>query len=127
MINAKRSIEACAAFYGDDSKDMKNYLLEGEKAALGINNRGPISFDAQGNLAASIRNAYSENGFYIFEGVLNKDELDDIKVDLDKMRSNFPIHPESAVDINGGTCSWSRFKSFNFGMVKTLRRSSGWN
>ena len=101
MINAKRSIEACAAFYGDDSKDMKNYLLEGEKAALAMNNRGPISFDAQGNLAASIRNAYSENGFYIFEGVLNKDELDDIKVDLDKMRSNFPIHPESSVDING--------------------------
>jgi len=101
MINAKRSIEACAAFYGDDSKDMKNYLLEGEKAALAMNNRGPISFDPQGNLAASIRNAYSENGFYIFEGVLNKDELDDIKVDLDKMRSNFPIHPESSVDING--------------------------
>ena len=101
MINAKRSIEACAAYYGDDSQDMKNYLLEGEKAALAMNNRGPISFDAQGNLAASIRNAYSENGFYIFEGVLKKDELDDIKIDLDKMRSNFPTHPESSVDING--------------------------
>ena len=34
MINAKRSIEACADFYGDDSQDMKSYLLEGEKAAL---------------------------------------------------------------------------------------------
>jgi hypothetical protein len=101
MINAKRSIEACAAFYGDDSQDMKNYLLEGEKAALAMNNRGPISFDAQGHLSASIRKAYSENGFYIFEGVLNKDELDDIKIDLDKMRSNFPTHPESSVDING--------------------------
>ena len=32
MINAKRSIEACAAFYGDDSKDMKNYLLDSLKA-----------------------------------------------------------------------------------------------
>ena len=67
MINAKRSIEACADFYGDDSQDMKSYLLEGEKAALAMNNRGPISFDAQGNLASSIRQAYSKNGFYIFE------------------------------------------------------------
>jgi hypothetical protein len=83
MINAKRSIEACADFYGDDSQDMKSYLLEGEKAAIAMNNRGPISFDAQGNLASSIREAYSKNGFYIFEGVLNKDELDDIKIDLD--------------------------------------------
>jgi hypothetical protein len=85
MINAKHSIEACAAFYGDDSKAMKNYLLEGEKIALAMNNRGPISFDSEGNLAASIRNAYSENGFYIFDGVLGKDELDDIKVDLDDL------------------------------------------
>ena len=38
-----------------------------------------------------------EKGFWH----INKDELDDIKIDLDKMRSNFPTHPESSVDING--------------------------
>ena len=47
MINAKRSIEACAAFHGDDSKAMKNYLLEGEKVPLAMINRGHISFYAR--------------------------------------------------------------------------------
>ena len=44
-----------------------------------INNRGPILFDNDGS-SLSIRNAYSKYGFYIFEDVLSKEELKDIKI-----------------------------------------------
>ena len=93
MINASKSIEACAAYYGDESEAMKDYLIAGEKKALSLNNRGPIAFEEDGSLSQSIRDAYSKYGFYIFEGALNQDELEDIKVDLEDLRLKFPTGP----------------------------------
>ena len=40
MIDASKSIAACAEYYGDDSHLVRKYLIEGEKKALSINNRG---------------------------------------------------------------------------------------
>jgi len=65
-----QSIEACAAHYGDAADAMRNYLIEGERSAYKLDNRGPIRFDKQGKLAEDILNTYSKYGFYIFEGVL---------------------------------------------------------
>ena len=70
MIDITRSIKACAEYYGEDSSAMESYLVEGEKKALELNNRGPIKFDSNGSLCSDIRKAYSDNGFYIFENVI---------------------------------------------------------
>ena len=75
-----RSIEACAAHYGEDADAMRNYLIEGERKAYLLDNRGAIRFDKQANLAEDILTAYSKYGFYIFEGVLAQEELQDIKM-----------------------------------------------
>ena len=101
MIDTTKSIEACANYYGQDSEAMKNYLLEGEKRALELPNRGPIDIDSNGLLSGVIREAYSKYGFYIFENVLNKDELEDIKSDLNRLSAKFPTGPESLVDSKG--------------------------
>ena len=77
-----QSIAACAAHYGEDADAMRDYLVEGERNAYLINNRGEIRFDDNGDLAQDILDAYSKYGFYVFEGVLAEDELDDIKTDL---------------------------------------------
>ena len=45
MIDSTRSIKACAAYYGENADEMEAYLLDGEKRALELGNRGPISFD----------------------------------------------------------------------------------
>ena len=82
MIDSSKSIEACAAYYGDDADAMKSYLIEGEKKALNLDNRGPISFENDGSLASNIRQAYSKYGFYIFEGALSDEEVRDIKDDI---------------------------------------------
>ena len=67
MIDSKRSIEACAQSYGSDADAMRDYLSEGEKRALSLDNRSPITFDSDGNLQKSIREAYSKYGFYILK------------------------------------------------------------
>ena len=120
MIDITRSIKACAEYYGVNSNAMESYLIEGEKKALELNNRGPIKFDSNGSLCSDIRKAYSDNGFYIFENVINPEELKDIKDDLENLRSNFPTGPESNLDISGNPAFNSDSKSLTLVWSKPL-------
>ena len=101
VIDISESIEACANHYGEQADAMRSYLREGQAAALGLPNRGPLTFTESGALVEEIRAAYSEYGFYVFENVLSAEELEDIKADLDTMRAQFPTGPESQVNAAG--------------------------
>ena len=90
MTEVAKSIDACSAYYGADAEEMKAYLLDGEQRALALANRGPLIFDGHGDLDPAIREAYSRYGFYIFEGVIDAAELQDIRADLDAMRHVSP-------------------------------------
>ena len=96
-----QSIEACAAHYGEDADAMRNYLIEGERKAYLLDNRSAIRFDKQGNLAEDILTAYSKYGFYIFEGVLAQEELQDIEKDLDSIRESYPSEPNGKLTKDG--------------------------
>ena len=101
MKDIPNSIDACAAHYGSDAEQMRDYLLQGEQTAKKLNNRGPIKFDDNGELSAEIRSAYSEYGFYIFEGLINAEELEDLMQDISQVRNRFPIAPDQTIDANG--------------------------
>ena len=120
MIDASKSIEACAAYYGDEADAMKEYLINGEKNALALGNRGPITFDENGNLSSAIKEAYSKNGFYIFEGVLNNEEVEDIKEDLENLRQQFPTGPESKLNAKGEPAMNAESKSLTLVWSKPL-------
>ena len=95
------SIDACAAHYGDDADAMREYLISGHKRAMALDNRSPIEFDANGNLAGNIVDAYKKYGFYVFTGVLCQEELDDIKQDLSEMKQRFPVGPGEKFSADG--------------------------
>ena len=120
MFDASKSIEACAAYYGDEADAMKAYLINGEKNALALGNRGPIAFDENGNLSSAIKEAYSKNGFYIFEGVLNNEEVEDIKEDLENLRQKFPTGPESTLNAKGEPAMNAESKSLTLVWSKPL-------
>jgi len=115
-----KSIDACAAHYGDDAEAMRHYLIEGDKSALALKNRGPISFDKDGNLSQHILQAYSEYGFYIFEGVLKQQELTEIKKDLQAMRTSFPLKPGGKLTADGLPALGSNCKAPNLIWSKPL-------
>jgi len=52
-------------------------------------------------LAAAIRHAYSEFGFYVFTDVIKEDELADIKEDLAAMKQRFPTGPGEDLAADG--------------------------
>ena len=64
-----------AVDYGAEEAAMQAYLREGEKRAFALGNRGPIRFTDKGELHPEIVDAYWRCGFYVFEGVLNKDPV----------------------------------------------------
>ena len=96
-----QSIEACAAHYGDDAQAVKKYLINGQAKALALPNRSPLKFTENGDIHPDILSAYSEYGFYIFEGALSEEELEDIKADLQEIRDNFPSHMGAETDKQG--------------------------
>jgi hypothetical protein len=119
-IDASKSIEACAKYYGDAEAAMRAYLIAGEAQALALDNRGPIRFDKDGNIDPVILDAYSRYGFYIFENVLDDAELEEIKIDLDKMRDKFPTDPNSEVNHRGEKALGAGNKALNLVWSKPL-------
>ena len=80
---------------------MQTYVEEGEKNALRLGNRGPIRFTAEGSLEEDIVESYQENGFYIFENVLDHAELADIEADLKTLQGRLPRDRTSKIDGSG--------------------------
>lgn len=77
------------------------YLDEGAARARALGNRGPLRFDASGRPAPEILEAYHETGFYVFEGVVDGDELAEIDGDLTALLERTPHTEGAATDRRG--------------------------
>ena len=63
----------------DHAADMADYLAGGERRARQVDNRGPVRLGEGGRLHPDIVDAYWEQGFYVFEGVVGEQELDELR------------------------------------------------
>jgi Phytanoyl-CoA dioxygenase (PhyH) len=106
--------------YGSEEGAMRRYRAEGERRALTLANRGPIRFDAEGNLDRAILDAYSRCGFYVFERVLQQAELDDIERDVVDMLERAPVTRGASVDRKGRPALGADCKAPNLSWVKPL-------
>jgi len=81
--------------------EMQAYLVDGERRAYELGNRGPIRFVGNGALHPDIVEAYWRCGFYIFEGVFSAEELADIEADVLQFRTRLPTEPKAETDSQG--------------------------
>lgn len=114
-----------ATNYGADEPAMARYREQGLKRALLLDNRGPLQFDSEGNLQQSILESYWEHGFYIFEGLLQPVELQDLEQDVATLLDRAPIDKDSAVDHLGRPALGSHCTASNLGWVKPLSDAFG--
>ena len=84
--------------YNPDEAAMQTYMREGEKRAFASGNRGPVRYTADGEIHPDIMEAYWRFGFYVFEGVLGPEELEDIDADLREIMGRLPVEKGSPVD-----------------------------
>jgi Phytanoyl-CoA dioxygenase (PhyH) len=106
--------------YGPDQPAMVRYRREGEERAMNLGNRGPLRFDRYGELEPSIVDAYSRCGFYIFEGLLGAEELQDIEHDVADILARAPIAKDAKVDSQGRPALGVDCKALNISWVKPL-------
>ena len=106
--------------YGPEEAAMRSYRNEGTERAAALGNRGPLRFDAEGNLDPAILEAYSTHGFYVFEGVLGRDELDDLEHDLIEMLDRAPVNKGATVDRHGRKALGVGCKAVNLSWVRPL-------
>ena len=113
-------IEVPIVDYGPDEPAMAQYRKHGEERALRLGNRGALRFDRGGQLDPEILDAYSRCGFYVFEGLLGKEELEDIERDVAEILARAPVNKEAKVDRQGRPAFDAGCKAQNISWVKPL-------
>jgi hypothetical protein len=93
--NAARTSDEAA------SSSIEAYFEAGVARAQALPNRGPLRFDSTGRLAQEIVDAYQTTGFYVFEGVIDSQELSELHADLASLLDRAPTREGSDVDAQG--------------------------
>src|SRR5262249_47094616 len=106
--------------YGADEPQMVAYRADGERRAMELGNRGPLVLDEEGKPRAAILEAYRRCGFYVFEGLLQQDELDDIERDVAAMLARAPITKDAPLDREGRPALGVDCKAPTLSWVKPL-------
>ncbi len=76
---------------------MAAYQEEGLCLAAEIGNRGRIRLTDNGRLHPDILAAYWRQGFYVFEGLIDGDELAELRRDANEMLERAPVGPDADV------------------------------
>ena len=85
----------------ESASTMESYVQEGKRMAYELGNRGPIRFNADGTLHQEIIDAYWRCGFYVLEGALADEELNDLLVDMESGLERAPYTKDATVDAQG--------------------------
>jgi hypothetical protein len=108
------------AGYGAEETAMRAYLAEGERRAYSLGNRGPIRYTTDGKIHPDILDAYWRCGFYVFENVLQPDELADIEAGIKDILDRLPAHKGSPTDKHGRPALGANLKGRNLYWSKPL-------
>ncbi len=106
--------------YGPAQAAMERYRTAGTARALALGNRGPIRLDDQGRLHPDILDAYWQLGFYVFESVLDDQELADLEADLADILARAPVSKGAEVDARGRPALGAGCRAHNLSWVRPL-------
>jgi len=99
---------------------MADYIRDGERRAGEIGNRGPVRFATGYTLADEILSAYWEHGFYVFENVIDDEEIAELRTDMARMLERAPVRRGAEMDAQGRPALGTGFKRPAFSFIKPL-------
>ncbi len=99
---------------------MELYAEQGESRAAKLGNRGPIVFDRSGKLSKHILDAYWETGFYVFEGLVEIEEIKLLRAEMADLLDQAPIDNGAKVDGKGRAAFGQEFARPVYQLVKPL-------
>ncbi len=104
----------------EHASGLEAYAQAGLAIADEIANRGPIRFDSAGWLHPDILEAYWEHGYYVFEGLIEQDEIELLRADIGYLLEHAPTGKNSTVDTQGRPAVGTEFTRPLFNFIKPL-------
>jgi ectoine hydroxylase-related dioxygenase (phytanoyl-CoA dioxygenase family) len=112
MMNAQTASE-----YRDS---IEPYVQQGIERAERLGNRGPIKFAADGKLAPEIIEAYRRTGFYVFEGLVQADEISLLQEEMESLLERAPVDNGATVDLQGRPAFGQEFARSVYTLIRPL-------
>ena len=105
----------------EHAASMANYFSAGiECGKQYTSNRGPFRKGPDGRLHPGILSAFKEHGFYVFEGVVSKDEIEELRKDMQFLLEHAPTGKDSDVDAQGRPAYGTKFARSPYSFIKPL-------
>ena len=97
-----------------------DYVNEGVQRAQELGNRGPVRFDAAGNLHPDILEAYWRTGFYVFENLVDQTEIQLLRNEIDDLLQRAPIDNGATEDAQGRPAFGQQFARPTYSLIRPL-------
>ena len=101
MATANQTVDEQSLSREAYSASMAEYLQDAEARARAMPNRGPMRYGDDGRLHPDILAAYWEHGFYVFEGAVSAEEIDELRADATDIIERAPTHKGATHDAKG--------------------------
>ena len=99
---------------------MRDFLVDGKRRALQLPNRGPIKYNKDGAISSEILDSYWRYGFYVFTGVIQPVELDELRADVERVLDGAPSCKDDALDRYGRPAIGQEFRRTSFSFSRPL-------
>ena len=86
---------------GEHADGLRAYQEAGLRLAQEIGNRGPLRLTDDGKLHPDILARFRKHGYYVFEGVVDRDEIEELRRDANEMIERAPVNRDATVDKQG--------------------------
>ena len=101
------------------------YFEAGVQRAAALGNRGPLQLTADGKLDDRVLSAYWRTGFYVFENVLQSEELGTLVAEFESVMARAPTGSDSVTDASGRPAIGTEFVRPSFRFARPLSDPKG--
>ena len=98
----------------------QNYVDAGIARAVKLANRGPIKFEQDGTLAQEICAAYWRTGFYVFENLVDADEIRLLQDNAQTLLDRAPVDNGATTDRHGRPAFGQEFARPVYSLIRPL-------
>jgi hypothetical protein len=102
------------------NQTQQSYVDDGIKRAATLANRGPIKFEQDGTLAKEICDAYWRTGFYVFENLVDDDEIRLLQDNAQMLLDRAPTDNGATTDKHGRPAFGQEFAIPVYSLIRPL-------
>ena len=99
---------------------LRPYIEAGEQRAAELGNRGPIEFDQNGGLTPEILEAYWRTGFYVFENLIDQEEIGHLRSAMRSLLDRAPVENGATKDHLGREAFGQEFARPVYSLITPL-------